>query len=92
VKGDDFVFITTPEKIDTICRAIISRFDRGILKFYDAASPQEAELMSISIAVVTNLNRQFTDIVEIGEIALELQQYIKKLPGSNYCINRRCRR
>lgn len=89
VRGDDFVFITTPEKIDTICRAIISHFDRGILKFYDAPSPKEEELVSISIAVVTNLNRQFTDIVEIGEIALELQQYVKKLPGSNYCINRR---
>lgn len=91
VRGDDFVFITTPKKIDIICRAIITHFDREVLQFYDATNPPEDELLSLSIAVVTNLNRRFTDIVEIGEIALELQQYVKKLPGSNYCINRRNR-
>lgn len=91
VRGDDFVFMTAPEKVDPICQTIISRFDREILRFYDAASSQEDELVSISIAVVTNRNRQFTDFAEIGEIALDLQRYLKKQQGSNYCINRRCR-
>ncbi len=90
VRGDDFIFITAPDTVDAVCRAIIARFDRDVLQFYDAADEHDADQISISIAVVTDMNRHFTDFAEIGEVALELQRYVKTLPGSNYCLNRRC--
>lgn len=106
VSGDDFVFVTTPERIEAVCRNIIEQFD-GEIPTYLACSPPPADTeaerasrtsyqrhspVSISIAVVTNVSREFTDFVEIGEVAVELRKYLKTLPGSNYYINRRNRR
>ncbi|MFQ5866733.1 MAG: diguanylate cyclase [bacterium] len=34
IGGDDFVGITTPDKVDSICSAIIKSFDKEIPKFY----------------------------------------------------------
>ncbi len=103
IGGDDFVFITIPEDVDKICRNIIKTFDRTIPKYYDEKSRAkgyiESEtrngkvqcfpLMSISIAVVTNLERNFTHFAEIGVIGAELKKYLKTLDGSNYLIDRR---
>lgn len=90
VRSDDFLFITVPDVIEAVCRAIITRFDRDVRQFYDPPDDDtDDDVVSISIAVVTDVKRDFTDFAEIGEIALELQRYVKTLPGSNYCLNRR---
>ncbi len=46
-------------------------------------------IMSISIAVVTNLERTFSHFAEIGEIGAELKKYLKSLDGSNFLVDRR---
>lgn len=103
IGGDDFVFMTFPEGIDRVCRKIISEFDREIPKYYDEVSRYRGyiesknrggesvrfDLMSISIAVVTNRERSFTHFAEIGEIGAELKKYLKTMPGSNYLVDRR---
>lgn len=106
VDGDDFVFMTIPERVEPICRQIIDTFDADVqanerqlppttpIKSPAREQPppyQRHSPISISIAVVTNLHSGFTDFTEIGEIAVELRQYLKTLPGSNYYINRRRR-
>ena len=50
---------------------------------------EEHPLASISIAVVTNLNKTMESHLEYGEIAAELKEYLKSLHGSNYIIDRR---
>jgi PleD family two-component response regulator len=103
IGGDDFVFITIPERIDPICQAIISTFDREIPHYYDEESRtkgyiasetrngaiQRFPIMTISIAVVTNLERDFTHFAEIGAIGADLKKYLKTLNGSNYLVDRR---
>lgn len=128
ISGDDFIFVTTPEKVESICCSIIETFDRKILTYYGydrrageniihetlnkkrwipslrllseqvpGRSPshdgksKRFSAISISIAVVTNLQQNFTDFAELGEIAAEIRKYLKTLPGSNYYINRRSR-
>jgi CheY-like chemotaxis protein len=106
ISGDDFIFVTVPEKIGPICRDIITTFDREVLAYYghkrragenithgtqDRTHPRFSAI-SISIAVVTNFQQNFTDFAELGEIAAEIRKYLKTLPGSNYYINRRSRR
>jgi GGDEF domain-containing protein len=105
ISGDDFIFVTTLEKVESICRNIIETFDREILIHYSHERQTEDALsrgihdknrkrvstISISIAVVTNLQQNFTDFAELGEIAAEIRKYLKTLPGSNYYINRRSR-
>lgn len=106
VNSDDFVFVTAPERIEVVCHSIIEKFDEDIPTYLACFSPSSGGAkessslepyrrfspISISIAVVTDLNQEFTDFVEIGEVAVELRKYLKTLPGSNYYINRRNRR
>lgn len=103
IGGDDFVFITIPQKIDDICRTVIKKFDREIPKYYAPKARaqgyiesvsrngeiQRFPLMTISIAVVTNLERTFSHFAEIGTIGAELKKYLKTMDGSNYLIDRR---
>lgn len=103
IGGDDFVFITIPANIDKICQAIIRKFDRIIPKYYDQESRARGyiesrtrngevkrfPLMSISIAIVTNLERTFTHFAEISVIGAELKRFLKTMEGSNYLVDRR---
>jgi len=92
ISGDDFIFVTIPERVELICRDIVEIFDREIPTYYDDGKTKPSPAISISIAVITNLQSNFTDLAEIGEIAVELRAYLKTLPGSNYYINRRSKR
>lgn len=103
IGGDDFVVISTPDRYTNICKKIIETFDKTIPDFYDnedrargsfigkTRQGQEVSfpLMTISIAVVTNKDRKLTNIVEVGEIAAELKDYAKSLPGSTYVVDKR---
>lgn len=96
IGGDDFVVITTPGRYERICRAAIEAFDRTAPDFYSSEDREQGfimgktrqgeemafPLMTISIGVVTN--REVRDPLQVGEIAAELKEYAKSLPGSNY--------
>ncbi len=103
IGGDDFVFISTPERVDNICGQIISDFEAAVPNFYNAedrkkgciigkdrqGKEQKIPLLSISMGVVTNENRQINHVAEIGEIGAELKQYAKSLERSNYIKDKR---
>lgn len=103
VGGDDFSVITRPERHTAICEEIIQRFDAQIANFYNQEDRErkcivsknrqgqimEFPLMSISIAVVTNAKKKDMDHLKMGEVAAELKEYVKTLPGSNYLLDRR---
>lgn len=103
VGGDDFVIITTPDKMRDVCNEIIARFDERIPGFY---SPEDRErgyiqgktrqgvpmnfpLMTISIAIVTNERRKLKDPLEASEIAAELKDYAKTIPKSVFVVDQR---
>ncbi|MCM8778582.1 MAG: response regulator [Candidatus Omnitrophica bacterium] len=103
IGGDDFVVITSPDKVDTLCPYIIKEFDKVIPQLYDEedrlkgyisgkdrkGNPLLTPLMSISIAVVTNEKRKISHVAEIAQIGAELKEYAKSLEGSNYVKERR---
>ena len=103
IGGDDFVLITAPENVEPVCEAIITAFDRAAPDFYDDEDrargfiegtdrygvTRRFPLMSISIAVVTDSRRNFNSPIEIAQIASEIKDYVKSLPGSNYLVDRR---
>jgi hypothetical protein len=45
--------------------------------------------MSLSIAVVSNVERRLTSPIQVGEIAAELKAYAKSIPGSVYVLDKR---
>ena len=103
VGGDDFVIIVAPDRYVPVCETIIEEFDRQIVDLYDTADREkgyitaktrqgetwEFPIMTVSIAVVTNNNRQDLSGVKISEIAAEIKEHAKTIPGSLYLADRR---
>jgi diguanylate cyclase (GGDEF)-like protein len=103
IGGDDFAVITQPQYVETICSTLIERFDaaipaiydpldleRGYLRGYDRVGvPHRFPMMTISIGVVTNCNRTFESLDEIGRIAAEMKRYAKRMPGGGYAVDQR---
>jgi diguanylate cyclase (GGDEF)-like protein len=103
VGGDDFVVLTSPGRSEAICRQVIREFDATIPGHYSEEDRERGfivgktrqgqtvqfPIMSISLAVVTNEKHQLTSHLQVGEIAAELKDYAKTLPGSVFVVDRR---
>lgn len=103
IGGDDFVLVTTPDRDDAICSEIVSVFDKTIPEFYDEEDRESQciqvenrsgvmerfPIMSITIAVVSNVSDRFETSHVIAERAAELKKYLKRFQGSNYLSERR---
>ncbi len=103
IGGDDFVVILAPDRYVPVCETIIEEFDRQAGDFYDkddrergyiTAKTRQGEtwefpIMTVSIAVVTSNNRQDISSVKISELAAEIKEHAKTIPGSLYLADRR---
>lgn len=104
IGGDDFAFITTPEKYAKICRGIIRDFN-SIVPFHYSAEDRakgyiiakdrthtikKIPLMSVSIAIVNATKGSgFKNPIQINEKAAEVKRYLKGLEGSKFMADRR---
>lgn len=100
IGGDDFVIITHPDLIPTICQPIIDEFDqlaplyydvetrqRGFINQFDReGNPKVFPLVSISIGVVSSNNHRITHFAEVGDLAADVKKQAKAYPGSVYFI------
>ncbi|MBN1930711.1 MAG: diguanylate cyclase [Desulfobacterales bacterium] len=103
IGGDDFAIITTPKSYRVLCKQIIKEFDKKIIDFYNADDKsrgyivgktrqgQEVKfpIMSVSIAVVATHRQRQMNHIKIGEIAAEIKEHAKTIPGSVFIVNRR---
>ncbi|MBX7258616.1 MAG: diguanylate cyclase [Candidatus Hydrogenedentes bacterium] len=103
VGGDDFVFITPPHLMAQACERIIAAFELVATDFYDEedrvrgyiqsvdrqGNPQQYSLMSCSIGAVDTISTQVSHIAELFSRVAEVKTFAKRLPGSNYIIDRR---
>jgi len=105
VGGDDFVLVTAQDRVEHICRLVVSGFDAGVSPFYTPADIErggfDAEdrlgrglfvpLMALSLAVVTVSDGEFEHPAQISQIAADIKQFLKHSGsvGSRYLVNRR---
>lgn len=103
IGGDDFIIITDSDNAEKLCSSIIERFDAEILSLYAEHDIEKGHIkvinrqgrkerfpiMTISIAVITNTWRRFSNFLEIGEVAAELKKKAKAIPKSVWLIDRR---
>jgi signal transduction histidine kinase/DNA-binding response OmpR family regulator len=96
IAGDDFVFITSADCVDNVCRAICDRFDHLIRLYYDPADRESGyietkdrfgvqrrfPIMSVSIAAIT-ISRAKT-YAALAEVAAVGKRAAKAIPGSTY--------
>jgi diguanylate cyclase (GGDEF)-like protein len=103
IGGDDFVVITSHERYERICRAIIDSFDKKVSDFYDQEDRQRGyihgetrqgqrvsfPIMTMAISVVTNRYCPLQNHVQVGEIAAEVKNYAKSISHSTFVVDRR---
>jgi diguanylate cyclase (GGDEF)-like protein len=106
IGGDDFVVMTTPAVLDTLCQYIIDAFDQRVRTLYDAEDlargylqgidrqgmQRQFPIISLSIGAVTNRQRSFADHEEMSRVAAEMKQFAKQQPGSSYAVDVRVER
>ncbi|HVF41182.1 MAG TPA: diguanylate cyclase [Gemmatimonadaceae bacterium] len=103
IGGDDFIFIIPYDGITETCDEITAVFD--LLVPYQYSEPDRragyffgkdrrgvldrVPLMTLSIGIVTNVQRRFTEPRQVSRLATEMKTYAKTLTGSVYSIDRR---
>jgi len=103
IGGDDFVFATTDELVETVCKDIIVEFDKTAPHFYNnedrtagyimgkdrLGNEIKTGLLSISIGIVSNINQPITHVAQISEKGAELKKYAKSFQESIYVRDQR---
>jgi PleD family two-component response regulator len=103
IGGDDFVAVVDGHLAEAYCKAVIERFDDGVLDFYDTADALRGYIevvdrrgeryafpvVSISMGVVTNVGRPVASQWEASAVAVEMKEFAKKQHGSAYRVDRR---
>jgi diguanylate cyclase (GGDEF)-like protein len=102
IGGDDFIAVVDHHDILSDCEALINDFEKMVKAFYTSAHLEQqyviAEnrqgiiekipLVSLSIAIVTNQNREYEDVEELVECAAAVKRNCKNVNGSCYIMNR----
>ena len=103
IGGDDFILISTPARVASICERIFARWQAESTAYYSEADVarraitardrqgnlHEFPLVSISVGVVTNERRPITTLEEVSRIAAEVKYQAKTLPGDSCFIDQR---
>ena len=96
IAGDDFVFITSRDNVDEVCRGICERFDHLIRLYYDPSDRSHGYIetkdrfgvqrrfpvMSVSIAAISVARAK--SYAALAELAAVGKRAAKDIPGSTY--------
>ena len=96
IAGDDFVFVTSAQRVDAVCRGICERFDHLIRLYYHPADRERGyietkdrfgvqrkfPIMSVSIAALSLLRAK--TYANLAELAAVGKRTAKAIPGSTY--------
>lgn len=103
IGGDDFIVITTAERAEPLCEALVRGFDALVPSLYDEDDRSrgyllhtdrkgqtiQLPLLSISIALVSSEGHILTHPGQIAKIGAELKAYAKQFERSIYVKERR---
>jgi len=101
--GDDFLWITSAEAIDDVCKTVIEKFSKRIPDFYDerdraqgyiTVKNRKGEVVKcpflwIHIGVATNQYYKFTSPAQIMRVVIELKDYAHQFDKSIFIRDRR---
>ena len=103
IGGDDFIVLSTPEKMETLAQHICDAFDATTLSFYSEedrargviiakdrqGAMKEFPLLSVAIGICHNRDRKLTGFAQVAHLGAELKKVAKGNPGSTYVVDRR---
>ena len=103
IGGDDYVSIVHSDDMKSYCEEIVSLFDDGILDYYDTADALQGYIevtdrkgerhafpvCSLSMGVATTEQKSLSSEWEASAVASEMKEVAKRVPGTNYQVDRR---
>jgi len=103
IGGDDFIALSTPERMEEAARAICASFDAKVPTFYNEAdrargmivakdrqgATREFPLLSVAIGICHNQDKPLTSFAQIAALGAELKKAAKSRAGSSYVLDRR---
>lgn len=95
IGGDDFVLLSEPSRAEDLAREAASLFDAALPSFYHAEDlargsvtvvsrqgrEEAVDLVSLSIAIVSNERRSFDHAAEISDVAASVKKALKHRAG-----------
>lgn len=103
IGGDDYIILTSPERAEAIARALIRDFDTLAPTFYSEEDrlrgyivgkdrfdvERQFPLLTMSVAIVTSASLKHPSPAAIGRECAKIKEHLKRLPGSNFLLDRR---
>jgi DNA-binding response OmpR family regulator len=104
IAGDDFVFITTPDRVDRVGTTVCATFDRLVPLYYNKVDRERGyietpdrygqmrrfAIMSVSVAALTTTNgHRFYNYAELARAAAEAKKRAKAIDGSSFVRDQR---
>lgn len=100
--GDDFLALLPAGQGERVAENVIGRFEAGIGGLYSQEDRERGgivfrdrqglvtqwPILTISVALVVNEGRRFSEPLEVDTVGLELMRHAKSMPGSNYVWDR----
>jgi diguanylate cyclase (GGDEF)-like protein len=103
IGGDDFIALSTPDRMEQAANKICSQFDAIVPSFYNAADrargkivaadrqgqTREFPLLSVSVGICHNRDRALLSFAQVAQFGAELKKAAKSKLGSSYVVDRR---
>lgn len=103
IGGDDFIVVTTPDRMEILAEVVVSEFDRMVPSFYKEEDVKrgkivakdrrgktvEYPLLGIAIGICHNTLQPLTSFAQVSQYGAELKKHAKSFDGSKYFIDRR---
>lgn len=103
IGGDDFILLTTPERMEAVAREVCAGFDAVVPSFYSEADrargcirtkdrqgvERDFPLLSVSVGICHNRERALKNFAQVAHLGAELKKAAKAKPGSAYVVDRR---
>ncbi len=103
IGGDDYIFLTSSEKVETLAGRVIEEFEKMIPAKYSEEDRQagffvcqdrfgverQFPLMTISIAIICSDTSNYNSAIAISHECAKMKEHLKRMPGSNYLVDRR---
>ncbi len=103
IGGDDFIALSTPERMEAAAQRVCAAFDAAVPAFYSAEDrargsirakdrqgvARDFPLLSVAVGICHNRDRPLTGFAQVAALGAELKKAAKAKPGSAYVIDRR---
>ena len=103
IGGDDFIVISTPERMETLAARICEKFDAVVPSFYSEedrgrgylvgvdrqGNRREFPLLSVAVGICHNRDRGLAGFAQVAQIGAEMKKKAKSKVGSAWAVDRR---